>query len=45
MLASFLGASFGIVLMTLFSPYLAQVAFEFGPAEYFGLMLLGMIAA
>ncbi|AHL73822.1 hypothetical protein CH92_01400 [Stutzerimonas stutzeri] len=45
MLSSFVGASFGIVLMTLFSPYLAEIAFKFGPAEYFAMMLLGLIAA
>jgi len=45
MIGSFLGATFGIILMMLFSPLLAGVAFHFGPAEYFSLMLLGLLAA
>ncbi|WP_276554185.1 tripartite tricarboxylate transporter permease [Cupriavidus gilardii] len=45
MVASFIGASIGIVLMTLFSPYLTEVAFKFGPAEYFSMMMLGLMAA
>lgn len=45
MIGSFLGATFGIILMMIFSPLLAGVAFHFGPAEYFSLMLLGLLAA
>ncbi|SCK41181.1 TctA family transporter [Variovorax sp. HW608] len=45
MLASFIGASIGIALMTFFSPLLVDVAFRFGPAEYFAMMLLGLLAA
>lgn len=44
-LASFLGGSIGIVLMMLFSPVIAAVGLQFGPTEYFALMLLGLIAA
>jgi putative tricarboxylic transport membrane protein len=43
--ASFFGASVGIVIMTLFSPMIVQFALHFGPAEYFAMMLLGLIAA
>lgn len=43
--ASFVGGSIGIVLLTLFSPIIAQNALKFGSAEYFGLMLLGLLAA
>ncbi len=45
MFGSFLGATSGIVLMMFFSPLLAEGAFLFGPAEYFALMLLGLLAA
>lgn len=43
--SSFVGASVGIVLMMLFAPLLAEYALEFGPAEYFSLMVLGLLAA
>ena len=45
MFASFIGASIGIVLMTFFSPLLVDLAFRFGPAEYFAMMMLGLLAA
>lgn len=45
MFASFLGVCVGIVLMMFFSPMLTNAAFLFGPAEYFALMLLGLLAA
>jgi len=45
MFASFLGVCVGIILMMFFSPLLVNVAFLFGPAEYFALMLLGLLAA
>jgi len=44
-IASFFGASVGIILMMLFAPIVAEFAIGFGPAEYFSLMVLGMIAA
>lgn len=44
MLSSFVGATVGILAMTLFSPLLVEVAFKFGPAEYFSMMMLGLLA-
>jgi TctA family transporter len=43
--ASFVGASFGIILLMFFSPLIVSVALQFGPAEYFSIMLLGLVAA
>lgn len=43
--ASFIGGSIGIIILTLFAPVIAQYALSMGPAEYFSLMLLGLIAA
>lgn len=45
MLASFIGATIGIIMLTIFGPLLVEVAFQFGPAEYFSLMFLGLLAA
>jgi len=45
MFASFLGVCVGVVLMMFFSPLLVDVAFLFGPSEYFALMLMGLLAA
>src|SRR5690606_27386128 len=42
---SFIGGSIGIILMMLFSPVIAAIALDFGPAEYFSLMVLGLVAA
>ncbi len=44
-IASFVGGSFGIIILSLFSPLIAKYALTFGPAEYFSLMVLGLIAA
>ncbi|MBX2886990.1 MAG: tripartite tricarboxylate transporter permease [Granulosicoccus sp.] len=44
-IASFFGASVGIVLLTLFTPVIADYAIRFGSAEYFSLMFMGLIAA
>ena len=44
MIASFFAASFGIIVMIFASPLLVSVAFEFGPAEMFSIMLLGLLA-
>lgn len=44
-IASFVGGSIGIVILSLFSPIIADYALTFGPAEYFALMLLGLVAA
>ena len=43
--ASFVGASVGIILMMLFAPMVTQLAFQFGPAEYFSIMVLGLVSA
>lgn len=45
MFASFLGVCVGIILMMFFSPVLVDMAFLFGPSEYFALMLMGLLAA
>jgi TctA family transporter len=44
-LASFVGASMGIVLLMLFAPLIAEIGLGFGSTEYFSLMLLGLVAA
>lgn len=44
MIASFFAASFGISVMVLASPLLVEVAYKFGPAEIFAVMLLGLVA-
>jgi TctA family transporter len=43
--ASFIGGSIGVVLLMLFAPIIADYALEFGSADYFSLMLLGLVAA
>lgn len=43
--ASFAGGSIGIILLMAFSGTIAQAALQFSSAEYFALMLLGLIAA
>lgn len=43
--ASFIGGSFGILLMTLFSPAISAFALSFTSADYFSVMILGLIAA
>lgn len=44
MMASFFAASVGIVLMIFASPLLVSIAFKFGPAELFSIMLVGLLA-
>ena len=44
-LGSFFAGCVATVLLAAFAPMLAQVAFKFGPAEYFSLMVLGLLAA
>jgi putative tricarboxylic transport membrane protein len=44
-LASFVGGCFGTLAIVLFGPPLAAVALSFGPAEYFSLAVLGLVAA
>ncbi|MCL7466525.1 tripartite tricarboxylate transporter permease [Phaeovulum sp. NW3] len=43
--ASFFGGVFGILVLSMFTPVVAAWALSFGPAEYFALMLLGLVAA
>jgi TctA family transporter len=45
MVASFIGATIGILVLMLFSPLLVALAMQFGPTEYFAVMLLGLFAA
>jgi TctA family transporter len=42
---SFFAGTVATFLLAAFAPPLAEVAFKFGPAEYFALMVLGLIAA
>ncbi len=44
MFSSFCGATVGILTMMFFSPVLTEIAFKFGPAEYFSMMTVGLIA-
>ena len=44
-IASFGGGMIGMVVMAILSPALARLALNFGPAEYFSVILLGLIAA
>ncbi|MBP0445378.1 tripartite tricarboxylate transporter permease [Roseomonas sp. SSH11] len=45
MYSSFIGACIGIVIMMFFSPFMVKAALSFGPADYFAMMALGLIAA
>lgn len=44
-LGSFFAGTVATFLIAAFAPPLAQLAFQFGPAEYFSLMVMGLIAA
>jgi TctA family transporter len=44
-IASFFGSMLGILMLVLFSPAIAELGLKFGPAEYFSMMFLGLIAA
>ncbi len=44
-LASFFAGCVSTLIVALFAPPLAEVALKFGPAEYFSLMVLGLVAA
>ncbi len=44
MLAAIIGAGFGIIQMIFMAPYIARIAFSFGPQEITTLMLLGLLA-
>ena len=43
--ASFGGGMIGMIVMAVLSPSLAKLALSFGPADYFAVILLGLIAA
>ncbi|MBK9674010.1 MAG: tripartite tricarboxylate transporter permease [Betaproteobacteria bacterium] len=42
---SFVAGCFATLMVAAFAPPLAEVALKFGPAEYFSLMVLGLLAA
>jgi TctA family transporter len=44
-IGSFFAGTVATFLLAAFAPPLAEVAFKFGPAEYFSLMVLGLVAA
>ncbi|MDO9134729.1 MAG: tripartite tricarboxylate transporter permease [Hydrogenophaga sp.] len=44
-IASLVGAMTGLIMLTLFSPVIAEVGLKFGPAEFCAMMLLGLVAA
>lgn len=44
-LGSFFAGCVATVIIALFAPPLAEVALKFGPAEYFSLMVLGLVSA
>ncbi len=44
-LSSFFAGTVATILLALFAPPLADLALKFGPAEYFSLMVLGLVAS
>ncbi len=44
-IASFFAGTVATLLIAVFAPPLAEVALKFGPAEYFALMALGLVAS
>lgn len=44
-ISSFFGSTFAILLVMGFAPVIAAFALEFGSAEYFSVMILGLVAA
>ncbi|WP_326534149.1 tripartite tricarboxylate transporter permease [Pseudorhodoferax sp.] len=44
-LGSFFAGSVATLVLAAFAPPLTEIAFKFGPAEYFSLMVLGLIGA
>ncbi|RXZ38680.1 tripartite tricarboxylate transporter permease [Oxalobacteraceae bacterium CAVE-383] len=44
-LGSFFAGTVATVLLALFAPPLSELALKFGPAEYFSLMVLGLVAS
>ncbi|QEL27375.1 tripartite tricarboxylate transporter permease (plasmid) [Bosea sp. F3-2] len=44
-IGSFFAGTVSTILVALFAPPLAELALKFGPAEYFSLMVLGLVAS
>jgi putative tricarboxylic transport membrane protein len=44
-IGSFIGGTLSVLLMSMVAPTLADIALKFGPAEYTGLLILGMMMA
>ena len=44
-IGSFIAGTVSTLLLALFAPPLAELALRFGPAEYFSLMVLGLVAS
>jgi len=44
-IGSFFAGSVGTLILAAFAPSLTELAFKFGPAEYFALLVLGLIGA
>lgn len=44
-IASFIGGTLGIIALFAISPLIVSVALAFGPAEYFAIMIFGLVAA
>ncbi|GAB2721395.1 MULTISPECIES: tripartite tricarboxylate transporter permease [Comamonas] len=44
-IASLVGAMSGLILLVLFSPAISKIGLQFGPTEFFSMMLLGLVAA
>src|SRR3712207_5436238 len=44
-IGSFFAGTVATVLLAVFAPPLAELALQFGPAEYFSLMVLGLVAS
>jgi putative tricarboxylic transport membrane protein len=44
-IGSFFAGTVSTLMLAMFAPPLAEIAFQFGPAEYFSLMVLGLVAA
>ena len=44
-IGSFVAGTFATILLALFAPPLAEIALQFGAAEYFSLMVVGLVAS
>src|SRR5690554_6981516 len=45
MVSSFLGSMIGLFVLLLFTPIISEWGLKFGPADYFAMMVLGLLAA